>query len=167
MEQMFALIPGQIQDKHAIQKVIKCNEYTYQYGLTLSETQAKELIQTRNLALKSNGRVEFGGGIIDKLIKEFCDSPFITKYNYAETIDELIEIFYYYKNETLECIGDDELLSLMKEYFDNNCKGALELLQNRELDKLAHNIRFGVADYANVKDEKPVELFDEEEKNDE
>lgn len=157
------LIPIQIQDKQAIAKVIECNEYTFQYGLTLSETQAKGLVETRTYALRSNGRIEFGGGIIDKLIKAFCDSPFISQHNYAETMNELIEIFYYYKNETLECIGDDELITLMKQYFDNNCKGAVELLQNRELEKLAHNIRFGVVDYANIKEEEPVELFDEEE----
>ncbi|WP_309446508.1 DUF6323 family protein [Desulfosporosinus nitroreducens] len=34
-----------------------------------------ELVETRTFSLKSNGRIEFGGGVIDKIIKEFCDSP--------------------------------------------------------------------------------------------
>ena len=34
--------------------------------------------------LKETGRIELREGIIDKLIKEFCDSPYINQENYAE-----------------------------------------------------------------------------------
>ena len=37
-------------------------------------------------------------GVIEKIILAFCDSPYISMHNYEETIHELLEIFYYYKN---------------------------------------------------------------------
>lgn len=53
-------------------------------------------------------------------------------YNYVETLHELIEIFYFYKNETLDLISDDELIKFMKNSFDGKCQGSLELLSGRE-----------------------------------
>lgn len=135
--------------KLAVNEIVRCNELTAKYSLTLNETQAVELIETRSYSLKENGRVEFGGGVIAKLIKEFCDSPYISMHNYTETLHELIEIFYYYKNETLDLISDEELLKFMHEAFDGVCQGSLELLSGRELAKIARNLRFGLApDYS-------------------
>ena len=147
MNKNFNLIPAVLMNKLAITEIINCNEITLRYGLVLSQTDAKALVEIRSEALEHNGRIEFKGGIINKLIMEFCDSPFLSQYNYAETLGELIETFYYFKNETLDEMGDDELISLMKEYFDKNCQGSLELLQNRELEVLARNIRYGESDY--------------------
>ena len=154
MDNDFMLIPTVMLNKLAITEILNCNEITSRYGLLLSKAQAQDLVVTRVESLSGNGRIEFAGGIINKLIIEFCDSPFISQYNYANTLNELIEIFYYFKNETLDEISDDDLILLMKEYFDVNCKGSIELLQNRELEALAHNIRYGVSDYEDVyKDE--------------
>ena len=136
-------------NKLAIIEIIKCNEITSHYGLTLSEVEAQELVETRAEALNSSGRIEFAGGIINKMIKKFCDSPYLSQFNYATTLNDLIETFYYFKNETLDEISDDELILLMKKYFDENCRGSIELLQNRELEFLARNIRYGISDYAN------------------
>ena len=80
----------------------KCNEYTNKYGLVLSDNQINNLLERRIETLKETGRIELREGIIDKLIKEFCDSPYINQEIYAETLYELIEIFYEYKNETNE-----------------------------------------------------------------
>ncbi|MFZ7119853.1 MAG: DUF6323 family protein [Eubacteriaceae bacterium] len=150
MNNKFTLIPSFIIEKSSINKLICCNELTSRYGLTLSQEDALELVKTHSHSLKNNGRVEFGNKIIEKLIFEFCDSPFISQFNYSSTLNELIEIFYYFKNETLDEISDDELLSLMKDYFDTTCGGSTELLQNRELETLAQNIRFGIKKYADV-----------------
>jgi hypothetical protein len=126
----------------AIPEIISCNEITSRYGLTLSQSEAEELVETRANALCSNGRIELAGGIINRLVLKFCDSPFLSQFNYAATLNELIETFYYFKNETLDEVDDEELLTLMKQYFDNSCQGSVELLQNRELELLAHNIRY-------------------------
>ena len=64
-------------------------------------------------------------------------------YNYAETLHELTEIFYFYKNETLDLMSDDELIKFMKNSFDGKCQGSLELLSERELANMARNLRYG------------------------
>ena len=141
----FELIPfasGFIQ-KQATQEVIKCNDYTARFGLILTPAQALELVETRSIALSENGRIEFGGGVIDKIIKEFYDSPYISMHNYTQTIHELLEIFYYYKNETLDLVSDDDLIKHMKTSYDGICQGSLDLLSGRELDRLARSLRSG------------------------
>ncbi|AST58428.1 hypothetical protein BFT35_01680 [Thermoanaerobacterium thermosaccharolyticum] len=138
-----------MMQKHAVDEIVKCNDFTSRFGLTLSRQDAIELVKTRALSLKSYGRIEFGGGVIEKIIKEFCDSPYISMHNYVETLHRLIDIFYFYKNETLDLISDDELIKFMKDSFDGKCQGSLELLSGRELYKMARNLRYGYApDYS-------------------
>lgn len=129
--------------KQAVNEVIRCNDFTEKFGLTLTHTQAADLVKTRSAALKDNGRIEFGGGVIDKIIRAFCDSPYLSTQNYSTTLHELIEIFYYYKNETMDLISDDDLIKFMKMSFDGVCQGSLDLLSGRELYSLAKNLRFG------------------------
>lgn len=69
--------------KQAVDEILKCNDYTFRFGLALSYQNAIELIEMRTMSLKRYGRVEFGGGVINKIIKEFCDSPYISKHNYV------------------------------------------------------------------------------------
>jgi hypothetical protein len=130
-------------EKQAVSEVIKCNDYTERFGLRLTQEQAVELVETRSLSLRDNGRIEFGGGVIDKIIKAFCDSPYISMQDYAETLHELIEAFYIYKNETHDLIGDDDLIKFMKTSYDGVCQGSMDLLTGRELYRLAKNLRFG------------------------
>ena len=116
--------------------------------------EVKEIIKTRNIAREKSGRIEFNGQIVNKIIMIFCDSPYISQFNYSDTINELVEIFYNYKNETLDMIGDDELIEIMKEYFDGYCQGSLELLEGKVLYIIADNIRNGVKDYTDINNEK-------------
>lgn len=145
-------IPDAVMVRQAFIEIEKLNEETMDYGLKLSEENIKLILSTRKEALISSGRVEFGGGIITKIISAFCDSPYIFQYNYVETINDLIETFYYYKNETMEEISDDELIDFMKDYFDDKCQGDLELLKYKYLEKAAHNVKYGVKDFLNVDD---------------
>lgn len=147
--------------KQAVNEVMKCNDLTMRFGLMLTEPQAIALVETRSYSLKQTGRIEFGGGIIDKIITEFCDSPYISMHNYEQTLHELVEVFYHYKNETLDIISDDDLVSYMKNTFDGVCQGSLELLLGRELDRLARNLRFGYS--AEYNDDTPN--TDEEDKD--
>lgn len=147
MENNIISIPDSYINKQTFLEIQKCNDETLQYGLKLSEEDIKIILETRKESLIKTGRVEFGGGLIQKIILAFCDSPYISQYNYIETIDDIIEAFYYYKNETMDEIGDDDLISLMKNYFDNECQGSLDLLKYKYLDNIAHNIKYGVADY--------------------
>ena len=150
-------------EKQAVQEVMKCNELTGRFGLQLNETQALMLVETRSFALKENGRIEFGGGVIDKIINEFCDSPYLSIDNYEETLHELLELFYHYKNETMDLINDDELIEFMKVSFDGDCQGSLELLAGRELYHLARKLRYGYDPDAFNESEE----FEEEDEEDE
>ncbi len=155
-----SLFSGALLQKQAVNEIMKCNDMTVKFGLILTEVQALELVETRSYALKQNGRIEFGGGVIDKIISEFCDSPYISMNNYNETLHELLEIFYYFKNETLDLMSDDDLIKYMKNAFDGICQGSIELLSGRELYKLARNLRYGYEpDYS----DNAVELDEDEE----
>lgn len=154
MNEIINLFENNSLEKQVFDEILECNEVTRDYGLKLNEEDVKEIIKTRNIALEKSGRIEFNGQIINKLIIAFCDSPYISQHNYSETINELVEIFYNYKNETLDFIGDDELIEIMKEYFDNYCQGSLELLEGKVLYKIADNIRNGVKEYTNLDSEK-------------
>lgn len=144
-----------IIQKQAANEIIKCNDFTENFGLILTYAQAVELVETRSYALKANRRIEFGGGVIDKIIKEFCNSPYVSMGNYAETLRELVEMFYYYKNETLDLVSDDDLIKFMENAFNGVCQGSLELLSNRELANMAQNIRYGYTpDYKEDEDDE-------------
>jgi hypothetical protein len=155
------LLPVSLIREQAVTQIMRCNEKTTDFGLSLSQMEAMELVQTRQDALQSNGRIEFGAGVIDKLILKFCDSAYLWRQNYAQTLHELLETFYYFKSESLDLISDDELLSVMKECFENSCRGSVALLQNRELEQLARSLRFGMSD--TDRQESPDEYCEEEE----
>lgn len=154
MKNSIDLFKSNLLGKQVFNEIFQCNEFTSEYGLKLSEEDVKEIVKTRNMALEKSGRIEFNGQIINKIITNFCDSPYISQYNYSDTINELVEIFYNYKNETLDYISDDELIEIMKENFDNYCQGSLELLEGKVLYKIADNIRNGFKDYTNLDNEK-------------
>lgn len=143
MEHNFALDLINAQKIEAINELRDCNELTIRYGLHLSEHQIKELVEKRFAALEENGRIEFGQGILKKLVAEFCDSPYIYQEIYEDTLLELQECFYYFKNESMDLISDDELISFMKRHFDGVCQGSLEYLSGTSLEELCRNTRYG------------------------
>lgn len=132
-----------LQQQNQLVKVIETNCITEQYGLSLSKQDAELILAERRHALRESGRVEFGEGIIPKIIYEFCDSDFIDQNNYADTLIRLQEIFYLYKNEMQDEISDDELLHFMREQFDRICYGDLEYLEGTCLSVFAQAIRAG------------------------
>ena len=154
MKEIINLFESNLLEKQIFNDISKCNEFTNEYGLMLQEEDVKEIIKTRNIALEKSGRIEFNGQIINKIIMIFCDSPYISQHNYSDTINELVEIFYNYKNETLDYISDDELIEIMEDKFNNYCQGSLELLEGKVLYKIADNIRRGLKDYTNIDEEK-------------
>ena len=126
-----------------IANIKKCNEYTNQYGLMLTDNQITNLLERKKETLKETGRIEFREGIIDRIIKEFCDSPYINQDNYALTLYELVEVFYEYKNETMDLITDDELIIFMKKSFDGICEGDIEYLAGTIMYRMRENLLKG------------------------
>ena len=76
-------------------------------------------------------------------LTEFCDSQFIQSGDYADTLARLQEIFYLYKNESMDELTDRELLEIMKENFEQICYGDLEYLETTCLERFAAAVRAG------------------------
>lgn len=147
----------QISSQNQIQNVLKTNSFTAKYGLELSEEEAELVVRERWNSLKEQQRIEFGEGILPKLIFEFCDSPFINRDNYADTLISLQEIFYLYKNESMDLLTDDELINYMKKAFDGECKGSLEYLEDTVLERLGRWVRENSKAYFGSRREDEVE----------
>lgn len=140
-------------DSRQLAAVKAANDYTKRFGLMLTDEDAALLLNERKEVLKNQQRVEFGEGILSRLIFAFCDSPFIYQDNYTDTLGRLQDIFYFYKNESLDGIPDDELIAFMKAEFDGPCQGSLDYLEDTGLEKLARRARFGLGLYEGDEDD--------------
>ena len=94
----------------------------------LSRAQLALLRSHEAQALARCGRVDFGGGVLTKLTQAFADSPHIQREELAQTLAELTELFYEFKNATLDALSDDELLRAMAALFDGPAQGSVERL---------------------------------------
>ncbi len=120
-----------------------CEELNRSCGLSLSEADIEELVQLRGEALRATGRVEFGGGILPKLVRTFCRSPYVDNQNYAATLGDLQDAFYYFKNEAEDRFSDDDLLDYMERVFNGPAEGSTELLSAFSLEELCRWARNG------------------------
>ncbi|MBA4492843.1 hypothetical protein H1191_00760 [Paenactinomyces guangxiensis] len=136
---MFRSVDSVIQE-NIITELLELNQKTKEYGLILTPEDIKNMMAVRNQALYGYGRVELGIEVTKEFIEVFCTSSYINDENYASTLNELHEIFYYLKNETEDQIGDVKLIHLMKDTFDDDCGGSLDLLKSK-LEEFAENFR--------------------------
>ena len=143
MERKLTAWMGALQERQTLEALEHCNELTAPLGLHLSLAEMEDLARARGKALRDSGRVEFGGGILPRLIQAFYDSPWLDGAHYAETLDVLQESFYYFKTESMGALDDGELLDWMRRYFDGVCAGSLELLCGTTLDELCRSARHG------------------------
>lgn len=160
---IYALIRKE-REKKELAALLSCNEKTRRFGLSLTQEQAGELVICRNNSLKKYQRVEFGSGILDKLIYVFCDSAYIDNNNYAETMQKLQDVFYAFKNETQDKVTDDEILNFMKEQFENVCYGDIEYLSGTCLERFSRAVRNGYRGYEKSQGFGDYEQFSEEER---
>ena len=149
--------------KNQIQKVIDCNQYTKKFSVSLSKKDVRALLEARKESLKEQERVEFGDSILPKIIFAFCDSPYVYQDNYKDTLESLQDIFYLYKNESMDEPTDDELIDYMKKEFNGVCQGSLEYLEYTSLEKFARDIRSGTINFIGGYKEKEEDKTDEEE----
>ena len=149
-------LPLQQQLLSAHQEIRECNAYSRKFGLVLSETEITDLVISRAEALRASGRIEFGGGILPKLIEAFCDSPYIEQENYADTLAELQEAFYYFKTEAMDYFSDEELIEYMVKVFNGRAQGSAEYLSGTSLEALA---RYARTDFDPFDAEEAGDLF--------
>ena len=84
--------------------------------------------------------MEFTGGAVEKIVTEFAASPYITQASFAATLAALTELFYTFKNETSDLIGDEALIKYMRRAFDVECSGSVEALAADALPELARRV---------------------------
>ena len=85
-------------------------------------------------------RIEIRDVTIQKIILNFYDSSYIDKYNYADTVSEIIRVFYIYREEFENILTDDEIIKHMKGGFEGICAGSVLFLETNYLSELKENI---------------------------
>ena len=139
-DMMNMILGGAMSESGQRTALLACNEYTRRYGLTLTAEDAAMLTETQREALRTAGRVEFTGGAVEKIVTEFAASPYITQASFAATLAALTELFYTFKNETSDLIGDEALIKYMRHAFDGECRGSVEVLAADALPELARRV---------------------------
>jgi len=115
----------------AISQILEWNEKSMEHGLALSFEEAKQMLLARYQILEHYSRVELSLEVTRELIEVFSESSFINQEIYAQTLNEMHEIFYYLKNETEDRISDVQVVEVMKNFFEEECEGSLELLRSK------------------------------------
>ena len=124
-------------------ELLALNEVSRGYGLTLTAEEAKELSETRRIALEENERVEAGAGAVPEILKRFCASRYVNAENYTYILNEITYLFYYIKTETDDRIGDQALIDELFERFELYCRGSIDVLEGREAERIIRKINAG------------------------
>lgn len=122
-------------------EILDTNSKSAEYGLTLSEQEAEMILKADVNALSDQERINFGESIAPRIIEKFMQSSYIAPSEYAQTIAELIDIFYEVKEESYDILTDEEIIDVMYSFFEKESGGSLEVLQNRDMDLLCREIR--------------------------
>lgn len=117
------------------------NERYSRFGLTLSEEQVHSLLVAEAETLRAHGRLEFGEGVLPRLIEAFCDSPLINREEYCDTLDALQTLFYAYQADLNDVLSDEELVEAMHVIFHGRAQGALEYMENLDPNRLLCALR--------------------------
>lgn len=125
------------------QTLTALNTQTQTFGLSLSEEQINYLLERRSVALENTGRIEFGESVLIKIIQTFSNSAHLSSDNYEETLAELQDLFFFIKNESNDCLSDDEILSVMKHTFETKAQGCVDYLSDI-LEEMLYNKTFSV-----------------------
>lgn len=132
---------AQIQLRAAAQELESCNEVTQRYGITLSSQDIQALVVGRVDALQETARVEFGRGVAKDLVLAFSSSVYVSQYTFVQTVLELQDLFYLFKNESEEQIPDDDLIQTMRSLYDDVAQGDMGRLSEALFDGLGRRVR--------------------------
>ncbi len=140
------------------------NAASMHYGLTLSEDEIYALVEAKNDSLKKYRRVELGKGILDKLVFAFCDSQYLEAATYATVLMELQDIFYAFKNETMDELSDEELITFMVEQFNGVCYGDVSYLRDTCLERYSRSVKGGYKGFKVSQGHNEYDQVDEEQR---
>lgn len=127
---------------HSVQKneILNLNNESQGYGLVLSKEDVDEIINSRNDTLKYYGRIELDIDVTKKIIENLYTSQYTEKDDYVELINDMQEIFYYLKNETLDEISDIEIITILDKFY-NGYSGRIDNVQE-EAERFAKEFKF-------------------------
>ena len=119
--------------ENAIQKetdhILENMQNNHKPGLLLTREEVLQLCEKRNEVLVQCERLELNGGIMDQLIDVFMDCPYITRDEFADVMEEVIEVFYTMKIECLDLIDDQHLMHYMRKQLDE-CHGVVVMMSD-------------------------------------
>ena len=119
--------------ENAIQKetdhILENMQNNHKPGLLLTREEVLHLCEKRNAVLVQCERLELNGGIMDQLIDVFMDCPYITRDEFADVMEEVIEVFYTMKIECLDLIDDQHLMHYMRKQLDE-CHGVIVMMSD-------------------------------------
>ena len=114
--------------ENAIEKetdqILENMQNNHKTGLLLTRKEVFQLCEKRDEVLVQCGRLELNGGIMEQLIDTFIDCPYITRDEFADVMEEVIEVFYTMKNECSDLIDDQHLMNYMRKQLDE-CHGVI------------------------------------------
>lgn len=126
------IILSSIQKKSIIvakNELLKINDESSAYGLILTPQDVEEIIKSRGYSLKNYGRIDLNMDVTKKLINKIYTSQYTDKDDYVEIINDLQDIFYYLKNETLDEISDNEIIDIIVGFYEKT-SGRIDNIQN-------------------------------------
>ncbi len=131
----------EIQAKRLESQILALRERAISYGLVISPKDASAIAAVGVEQLHEQERVEFAQSAVIKIISKFMESGYISQQDFVETISELIAVFYEVKEESLDILTDDDVISAMFDCFENVSNGDVELLRTRDLENLIRRAR--------------------------
>ena len=117
--------------ENAIEKetdqILENMQNNHKTGLLLTRKEVFQLCEKRDEVLVQCGRLELNGGIMEQLLDTFMDCPYITRDEFADVMEEVIEVFYTMKNECSDLIDDQTMMHYMRKQLDE-CHGVIVMM---------------------------------------
>ena len=109
------------------EKLLKLNDESINYGLVLTQKDINDIMKNINETLKKIGRIETSADALEKVISIVYSSPYTDKENYVENINDMQELFYYFKSQVLDLLSDDEVIEILDKAYDEKCGEILQI----------------------------------------
>lgn len=142
LPEMFNSI-NDVEKSKGITEILKLNEHLKKRNLFLKEWDARDIIETRNITLKAQGRLELDMDILKDIVRELAYSPYINQHNLIESINDIYEIFHYIKNHTSDFLGDEEIFKAVIFLFNKVYNGSTELMKGKGIERIVNNFKCG------------------------
>lgn len=138
VKDVYDLLDNSFVKEKIANEIILTNEKSEKIGLSLTKEEAYDLVETRSKSLKDNGLIEFDSGIITNIINEFYDSPYMSKIDYVENLNDLIDLFYQYRKEYGYYMNDETIIKIMRFYYDKG--GSCKMIPPQDEEIIKRNL---------------------------